>query len=111
MGGSAGLPGVRGIVVVGETAGKRPVSSAGPPLLPFTELETAPEGRLVDSDPSGLAALLYTGGTTGRAKGVMISHDALSAPAWAATATSHDQSLTSPPPPLPPSPVSGLVVS
>ncbi len=111
MAASAGLPGVRGIVVVGETAGKRPVSSAGPPLLPFTELETAPEGRLVDSDPSGLAALLYTGGTTGRAKGVMISHDALSAAAWAATATSYDESLTSALLPLPLSHVYGLMVS
>jgi long-chain acyl-CoA synthetase len=108
---SAGLHGVRGVVVVGEPAGKRPVSSAEPPLLPFAELETAPEGGLVDTDPSGLAALLYTGGTTGRSKGVMISHDALSAAAWAATATSYDESLSSALLPLPLSHVYGLMVS
>ena len=50
-------------------------------------------GSLIDTDPSGLAALLYTGGTTGRSKGVMISHDALSASSWAATATSYDEAL------------------
>jgi len=108
---AAGLRSVRGVVVVGEPAGKRPVSSAEPPLLPFAELETAPEGGLVDTDPSGLAALLYTGGTTGRSKGVMISHDALSAAAWAATATSYEESLSSALLPLPLSHVYGLMVS
>jgi long-chain acyl-CoA synthetase len=108
---SAGQPGVRAIVVVGGPAGTRPAGAAGAPLLPFAELETAPEGGLVDSDPSGLAALLYTGGTTGRSKGVMISHDALSAAAWAATATSYDESLSSALLPLPLSHVYGLMVS
>jgi long-chain acyl-CoA synthetase len=114
---SAGLPGVRGIVVVGEPGergwggGRGTADSPEPPLLPFTELETAPEGRLVDCDPSGLAALLYTGGTTGRSKGVMISHNALSAAAWAATATSYHESLTSALLPLPLSHVYGLMVS
>ena len=108
---AVGLHSVRGVVVVGEPAGKRPVSSAEPPLLPFAELETAPEGGLVDTDPSGLAALLYTGGTTGRSKGVMISHDALSAAAWAATATSYEESLSSALLPLPLSHVYGLMVS
>jgi long-chain acyl-CoA synthetase len=114
---AAGPPGVRGIVVVGEPgpagwgSGTGPVRSAGPPLLPFAELESAPEGVLVDSDPSALAALLYTGGTTGRSKGVMISHEALSAAAWAATATSYDESLSSALLPLPLSHVYGLMVS
>jgi long-chain acyl-CoA synthetase len=111
---SAGLTAVRGVIVVGEPIGNRPADSAErqlPPLLPFAELETAPEGGLVDSDPSGLAALLYTGGTTGRSKGVMISHDALSAGAWAATATSYDESLSSALLPLPLSHVYGLMVN
>jgi long-chain acyl-CoA synthetase len=108
---SVGLPGVRAIVVVGEPAAMRPAGPGEPPLLPFEELETAPEGKLVDSDPSGLAALLYTGGTTGRSKGVMISHDALSAAAWAATATSYDEALSSALLPLPLSHVYGLMVS
>jgi len=111
---AAHLPSVRGIVVVGEPLGERPAAAAGPagpPLLPFAELETAPPARLVDSDPAGLAALLYTGGTTGRAKGVMISHNALSAAAWAATATSWEEDLSSALLPLPLSHVYGLMVS
>jgi len=103
---------VRGIVVVGgPTAEQCPAAAEGPPLLPFAELETAPPAWLVDSDPSGLAALLYTGGTTGRSKGVMISHNALSAAAWAATATSYDEDLSVALLPLPLSHVYGLMVS
>jgi long-chain acyl-CoA synthetase len=105
------LPTVRGIVVVGEPMTERPAGTAGPPLLPFDELETAPQSRLIDSEPSGLAALLYTGGTTGRSKGVMISHNALSAAAWAATATSYDEELSTALLPLPLSHVYGLMVS
>jgi long-chain acyl-CoA synthetase len=109
---AADLPSVRGIIVVGGLMGEQPASeAAGPPLLPFAELETAPPARLVDSDPSGLAALLYTGGTTGRSKGVMISHNALSAAAWAATATSYEEDLSSALLPLPLSHVYGLMVS
>jgi long-chain acyl-CoA synthetase len=109
---AADLPSVRGIIVVGGPVGEQPASeAAGPPLLPFAELETAPPARLVDSDPSGLAALLYTGGTTGRSKGVMISHNALSAAAWAATATSYEEDLSSALLPLPLSHVYGLMVS
>jgi long-chain acyl-CoA synthetase len=112
MAAAADLPSVRGVIVVGGLAGEPPAAeAAGPPLLPFAELETAPPSRLVDSDPSGLAALLYTGGTTGRSKGVMISHNALSAAAWAATATSYDEDLTSALLPLPLSHVYGLMVS
>jgi len=109
---AADLTTVRGIVVVGgPTAEQCPAAAEGPPLLPFAELETAPPAWLVDSDPSGLAALLYTGGTTGRSKGVMISHNALSAAAWAATATSYDEDLSVALLPLPLSHVYGLMVS
>ena len=58
--------------------------------LSFAELEAAPEGELVDRDPGELAALLYTGGTTGRSKGVMLSHNAMSTSAWAATTVGYD---------------------
>jgi long-chain acyl-CoA synthetase len=104
---AAGLDSVRAIVLVGETG----AGHAGPPLLAFADLEGAADGGLTDTEPASLAALLYTGGTTGRAKGVMISHDALSASAWAATATSYDESLRCGLLPLPLSHVYGLMVS
>ncbi len=40
----------------------------------FEALEQAEPAALVDREDDDLAALLYTGGTTGRSKGVMLSH-------------------------------------
>src|SRR5690348_8551985 len=101
---------VRAIIVSGAlTSGNGSVG--GLPLLDFAVLETAPEGALADADPDGLAALLYTGGTTGRSKGVMITHNALSASSWAATHSSYDPSLRTGLLPLPLSHVYGLMVS
>ena len=103
---AAGVASVRGIVVVGpEPTGGRV------PLLSFADLERADPAPVVDADPASLAALLYTGGTTGRAKGVMISHNALSASSWAALATSYEPALTSVLVPLPLSHVYGLMVN
>ena len=42
--------------------------------ISLSDLETSGTVDVVDQDPEGMAALLYTGGTTGRAKGVMLSH-------------------------------------
>jgi long-chain acyl-CoA synthetase len=50
----------------------RHVISSGPDGL--GELEQAPPRDIVERADDELAALLYTGGTTGRAKGVMLSH-------------------------------------
>jgi long-chain acyl-CoA synthetase len=103
---AAGVGSLRGIIIVGE-----PPAGSGGGLLPFAALETAAEAGLTDAEPSELAALLYTGGTTGRSKGVMISHDALSASAWAAMSTSYLQTLRTVLLPLPLSHVYGLMVS
>ena len=46
-------------------------------VVPFVELEAAEPLSIVPREPSDLAALMYTGGTTGRAKGVMLSHESL----------------------------------
>jgi long-chain acyl-CoA synthetase len=103
-----GVASVRRVVVVGEVP---PEAGAELPLLSFAELEAAEEGPLEPADPADLAALLYTGGTTGRSKGVLLSHDALSAAAWAAVATTHREGVTRSLVPLPLSHVYGLLLS
>src|SRR5215469_13819470 len=104
----ASAPGIRGIAVAGD---RDAAADSAVPLLDFAALESAEPAGLVDRDPDSLAALLYTGGTTGRSKGVMISHNALSAAAWAATATSYDPGQRAGLLPLPLSHVYGLMVS
>ncbi|CAI7978996.1 AMP-dependent synthetase and ligase [Frankia sp. Hr75.2] len=104
-----GLPALRAVVLA-EQAEPAPADRAGPPVLLFAELESPAESDLVDVDPSGMAALLYTGGTTGRARGVVLSHDNVSAAAWAV----HSMRLGEGLPgllPLPMSHVYGMTVS
>ncbi|MGP3919749.1 class I adenylate-forming enzyme family protein [Nonomuraea sp. 10N515B] len=48
-----------------------------PVYVDTAELERASEHETVRRDPGDLAALMYTGGTTGKAKGVMLSHRGL----------------------------------
>jgi long-chain acyl-CoA synthetase len=85
---ATGVSTLRG-VIVGDAPGgiAEAAASTSIPVLDLAELEKAPEGELVDRDPTELAALMYTGGTTGRSKGVMLSHDNLSAAAWQLTAS------------------------
>jgi long-chain acyl-CoA synthetase len=73
---SAGVDTLHGIILAGGQADG---------VIPWGQLEDTAEGELVDRDSTEMAALLYTGGTTGRSKGVMLSHDAMSTSAWAAT--------------------------
>jgi long-chain acyl-CoA synthetase len=47
-------------------------------IIPFDSLLDAEPAGIVERDDADLAALLYTGGTTGRAKGVMLTHESLS---------------------------------
>jgi long-chain acyl-CoA synthetase len=60
----------------------------------LTELEVAPAGAIVPRADRDLAALLYTGGTTGQAKGVMLSHAALHYVGNAAYGASHVPGIT-----------------
>ena len=71
---------VRAVITVGEAA-----SGA----LTMAELEQAEPGAIVEREDDDLAALLYTGGTTGRAKGVMLSHANLHFSGAAAQQSSH----------------------
>jgi long-chain acyl-CoA synthetase len=86
---AAGLAHLRAIVLAGGDEATRAAAAeqSGLPVHDFPALEAGDEGDLVDVDPASPGALLYTGGTTGRAKGVVLSHDALSASAWAAVKT------------------------
>jgi long-chain acyl-CoA synthetase len=102
-----GLGGLRAIVLAGE--GLEGADAAG--TVAFADLEAAAEGDVVDVDPDGPAALMYTGGTTGRSKGVLLSHNAMSAAAWGATAIGHDPDLTTTLVPLPLSHAFGLLVT
>jgi long-chain acyl-CoA synthetase len=49
----------------------------GDGVLSFASLEQAEPAEIVPRADSDLAALMYTGGTTGRAKGVVLSHENL----------------------------------
>ncbi|WP_327358651.1 class I adenylate-forming enzyme family protein [Streptomyces sp. NBC_01304] len=67
-------PALRQVVLVGEAPDGTPDLPGGVRLTAFADLESAAPADIVLRGDDELAALLYTGGTTGRAKGVMLSH-------------------------------------
>src|SRR5215475_8108307 len=82
---AAGAPRLRQVIVVGGGADPLPGHVRG---VDFAELESAPAGDIVRVGDDDLAALMYTGGTTGRAKGVILSHRNL----YACSRSSHETS-------------------
>jgi long-chain acyl-CoA synthetase len=54
------------------------ISTAGDDALSLAALESGAPAAIAPRSDDDLAALMYTGGTTGRAKGVMLSHANLS---------------------------------
>jgi long-chain acyl-CoA synthetase len=77
----------------------------------YAELESGDELPLVDRDPSDLAALLYTGGTTGRSKGVALTHASLDAAGAAGYAAAYRPGRRNGLLPLPLAHAYGLMVS
>lgn len=100
---AGGLP----VVVVGGSVGE----SLAPGLMTFAELESGDELSLVDRRPEDLAALLYTGGTTGRSKGVALTHAGLDTAGAAANAVAGREGPTVGLLPLPLAHAYGLMVS
>ena len=101
---------------VRAAAGRVPVvvvgaDSAGPARPTWEQLETGDELPLVDRGPDHLAALLYTGGTTGRSKGVALTHAGLDAAGEAAALAGRAPGRTRSLLPLPLAHVYGLMVS
>jgi long-chain acyl-CoA synthetase len=82
-----------------------------PEVVPYSRLDAAEPLPITPREDDDLAALLYTGGTTGRAKGVMLSHRGLwsggHALAESGKATGTTRSLL----PLPLSHAFGLLVT
>jgi long-chain acyl-CoA synthetase len=106
---AGGVDSVRFVVVTGDP----PAASGqdGVRVLGFGEVETAGPGSIVDRADEDLAALLYTGGTTGRSKGVPLTHANLY---WCGSSTrqaSEGSGLTSTLMPLPLAHAYGLLVT
>ncbi|GAA3442532.1 AMP-binding protein [Planomonospora venezuelensis] len=99
---------------VRAAAGETPVVVVGDApagTTPFSEIEAARERGAVARDPADLAALMYTGGTTGRAKGVMLTHGGLWHVARAAQEMSHLPGVNRAIVPVPLSHAYGLIVT
>ena len=105
----AGAAEVRFVVVPGAGAGPGP-AVPGVPVLDFAQLEAAAPGLIMDRAGTDLAALLYTGGTTGRSKGVPLTHANLFWCGWAAHQSSVRANVTTSVLPLPLAHAYGLLV-
>jgi long-chain acyl-CoA synthetase len=103
----AGAPEVRFVVVPGAGATPAPVAP-GVPVLDFAQVEAATPGSIVEG--TDLAALLYTGGTTGRSKGVPLTHANLFWCGWAAHQNTVRANVNSSVLPLPLAHAYGLLV-
>jgi long-chain acyl-CoA synthetase len=104
-----GAPGVRFVLVPGAQAAEP--AAPGVPVLDFDEVASGEPGSIADRAGTDLAALLYTGGTTGRSKGVPLTHTNLVWCGWAATNASEVTGLNRFLLPLPLAHAYGLLVT
>ena len=87
------------------------VGAAADGAVAWSELEGGDELAVVDRTPEDLAALLYTGGTTGRSKGVALTHAGLDAAGHAGSLAARAPGRVHGLLPLPLAHVYGLMVS
>ena len=80
-------------------------------FIPLASLEQAEPGPIVPRADDDLAALLYTGGTTGRSKGVMLTHSSLYYTGHAGHESGHVPGVNRVLVPLPLSHAYGLLVT
>src|SRR6516164_3381437 len=105
---AGGAPQLRHVIVVGGAPDSLPGHVRG---VDFAELESAPAADIVRVGDDDLAALMYTGGTTGRAKGVMLSHRNLYACSRSSHEISRIEGITRGLTPLPLSHAYGMIVT
>jgi len=86
-------------------------AAADVPVVSTDDLPEAEPAPIVERDDDDLAALMYTGGTTGRAKGVMLSHANLWETGKAAQEAGHVPGIVRALVPLPLSHSYGLLVT
>ena len=104
----AGVPTVKFVVLAAGTPGG---ADRQVPLVAHADLVAAEPGEVVDRADDDLAALLYTGGTTGRSKGVPLTQANLFWCGSAAHEASQVDGLTSTLVPLPLAHAYGLLVT
>ena len=107
----AGLPELGHVLCTGSPPAGAEEAGGIAPTRMLEELEQAAEAPIADRDEDDLAALLYTGGTTGRAKGVMLSHASLHYTGEAAHRSSYEPGLNRALVTLPLSHAYGLLVT
>jgi long-chain acyl-CoA synthetase len=105
---SARAPLLRHVIVVGGPAVALPEHVRG---VDFASLESAGAADIVSRSDDDLAALMYTGGTTGRSKGVMLSHRNLHRCAQSSFTASYQPGIIRFLVPLPLSHAYGMIVT
>ena len=91
-------------------AADAPEAAPGVTVLDFAQVAAGAPGSIVDRAGTDLAALLYTGGTTGRSKGVPLTHANLFWSGWAAHQSTVRANVTTSVLPLPLAHAYGLLV-